>query len=319
MKDAGSDARREAGIDAGAVGRGEASVPAEAVVAAAWVAVRAEPGHRSELVSQWLCGETLVVLDQEAGWYRTRGPDGYEGWCSGGGLLLCDEAVARRWEDAASARSTGSRLEMPWAGRDDDAGGERATRWLPFGARVVLEAGNVVRLPLQIRLSYPADDTVVGASERPEAFPPEGQAVARTASLWSGAPYLWGGRTPHGTDCSGFVQAVYGMHGVALPRDSGRQMEGTADVARGVGDPEERRAGDLLFFRSADRDDVSHVALSLGGTRIMHAADARGGFARDDLADPSPELEGLGERLVAVTRPLVGPGPEGPDTEGIES
>lgn len=304
--------------NAGVVGGHGVSMPAAGVVDAAWVAVRAEPGHGSELVSQWLCGETLTILDQEEAWSRTRGPDGYEGWCSGGGLLLCDEGIARRWREAASARSLGSRLEGP--GTDLEGGGSagRQTTWLPFGARVAGEAEGIVRLPLQVRVSDPEDGTIVAGRDRPERFPRRGDAVIRTASAWSGAPYLWGGRTPHGTDCSGFIQAVYGMHGVGLPRDSGRQMEATPAVEGAVREPGRRRVGDLLFFRSEKAEAVSHVALSLGGTRVVHAADVRGGFARDDLADPPPELEALAERLIAVTRPLATAEPRTPDVEGVD-
>lgn len=258
-----------------------------AIVQAAWVAVRAEPGHRSELVSQWLCGETLTVVDRTDGWLRTRGPDGYEGWCSEGGLRTCDPGAARAWREAASARSLGVGIE------------------LPFGARVVAEADGTVRLPSRRRVSDPGDGSIVTAEERRERFPLDGDAVIRTAGLWRGTPYLWGGRLPSGADCSGFVQAVFGLHGVELPRDSGLQMEAGPAVGNARRDPDARRPGDLVFFRSSGGDAVTHVAVSLGGTGIVHVADPRGGFARDDLADPPAPLAGLEGRIAGVTRPLA--------------
>lgn len=257
-----------------------------AIVEAAWVAVRAEPGHRSELVSQWLCGETLTVVDRKDGWLRTRGPDGYEGWCSEGGLRICDPGTARAWREAASAWSLGVGIQ------------------LPFGARVVTEPDGSLRLPSRHSMPDPGDGSIVTEERRSERFPPDGDAVIRTAGLWRGTPYLWGGRLPSGADCSGFVQAVFGLHSVDLPRDSGLQMQAGPPV-RGAGrDPDIRRPGDLLFFRSAGGDAVTHVAVSLGGTGIIHVADPRGGFARDDLADLPASLVGLAGRIAGVTRPL---------------
>lgn len=264
----------------------EDRAPERAIVEASWVAVRAEPRHRSELVSQWLCGETLTVVDREDGWLRTRGPDGYEGWCSEGGVRTCDPETARAWREAASARSLGVGIE------------------LPFGARVVAEADGTLRLPSRRRLPDPGGGSIVTEEERRERFPPDGDAVTRTAGLWRGTPYLWGGRLPSGADCSGFVQAVFGLHGVQLPRDSGLQMEAGPAVGGAGSESGARRPGDLLFFRSDGGDVVTHVAISLGGTEIVHVADARGGFARDDLADPPAPLAGLEGRIAGVTRPL---------------
>lgn len=265
---------------------GEDRAAKHAIVEAAWVAVRADPGHRSELVSQWLCGETLTVVGRKGGWLRTRGPDGYEGWCSEGGVRTCDRETARAWRKAASARSLGVGIE------------------LPFGAPVVAEADGTLRLPSRRRVPDPGGGSVVTEEERGERFPPDGEAVIRTAGLWRGTPYLWGGRLPSGADCSGFVQAVFGLHGVELPRDSGLQMEAGPAVGGADWEPDARRPGDLLFFRSVGADAVTHVAVSLGGTEIVHVADPRGGFARDDLADLPASLAGLEGRIVGVTRPL---------------
>lgn len=282
----------------GPSGAGSSDLPdaRRAVVRAPCVSVRAAPDHRSEMTSQWLCGETLEIVGSESGWIRTRGPDGYEGWCSGGGVLPCDPPAARRWEETATARSLDARIEPGRPGRTPGM-------WLPFGARLLRESDGGLRLPLEVRVPAPADGSIVGEDERRRRFPSRGSAVVRTAELWWGTPYLWGGRTRHGADCSGFVQAVYALHAVALPRDSGMQMEETPLVEGAVRDPAARRPGDLLFFRAPDADAVTHVALSLGGSRIAHVADGRGGYDVDDLADPPPVLAGLDERLVAVTRP----------------
>ncbi len=114
-------------------------------------------------------------------------------------------------------------------------------------------------------------------------------------------PYLWGGRTRWGSDCSGFVQAVYRVHGFLIPRDSHQQA--------GVGEPIDTgsgfgalRPGDLLFFRAADSVQVVHVALSLGGAAILHAAQANGFVSEDDLERDSEFERSLAARFVGARR-----------------
>jgi len=106
--------------------------------------------------------------------------------------------------------------------------------------------------------------------------------VVCTARRWLGTPYVWGGVTPAGADCSGFVQSVYRLHGIALPRDSdlqarvGREVEAQGDFAA-------LRPGDLLFF-SERPGRITHVAISLGGSRTIHSALSNGGVRINDLA-----------------------------------
>ncbi len=126
-----------------------------------------------------------------------------------------------------------------------------------------------------------ANGEVVDVDRLTDRFPPRGESVARTARRWHGSPYLWGGVTQSGVDCSGFSQAVLWMHGAALPRDSDLQAKVGHAVESGP-DFSELYAGDLVFF-AEDGERISHVAISLGGSIIIHSALSNGGVEVNDL------------------------------------
>ncbi|NUQ38606.1 MAG: C40 family peptidase, partial [Caldilineales bacterium] len=109
------------------------------------------------------------------------------------------------------------------------------------------------------------------------------QLVADTARLM-GVPYLWGGASAHGIDCSGFVQLAYRLIGVRLPRDADMQF------AAGVAVSPPYRRGDLFFFGSAGgHRQITHVGMSLGDWRMIHSSRSRNGVYVEDVQD-TPHL-----------------------------
>lgn len=231
------------------------------------------PLVRSTQVSQVALGNRLVVLRRNGRWLQCRSSDGYIGWVHAGYVALRDDSRARAWESGAGGEPC-----ISLGGEVLDTGGEIMMR-LPWGARVVREGESVVRLP--DGRSGPVEGELIAAALRPLAFPVDGAAACETAARWLGAPYLWGGITLGGVDCSGLVQGVWKLHGRLIPRDSDQQSRFGAEVDPGP-EFEHLLPGDLCFF-TEEPGRVSHVAMSTGGAKIIHASLGNGGVARNDL------------------------------------
>jgi cell wall-associated NlpC family hydrolase len=112
----------------------------------------------------------------------------------------------------------------------------------------------------------------------PSAVVADGFTIATAALQLQGIPYRLGGADVHGFDCSGLVQYVFALYGIALPRVVHDQFRVGTRIRLAELEP-----GDLVFF-SADGDDASHVGIVIGGDRFVHAPNARGVVRVDSFA-----------------------------------
>jgi gamma-D-glutamyl-L-lysine dipeptidyl-peptidase len=251
----------------------EAGAVVHALARSAVVPLLAGPEMSQTHVTQVVLGHRLTVLRRRGRWMQCRSEDGYLGWVHRGYLSEVSEADARGWE-----MGTGGEACVSLGAEVQDGAGETVAR-LPWGARVVRRPDGSVALP-DGAVGHPTG-TLLPLYERAQRFPCDGDAMVATAARWHSAPYLWGGVTPAGVDCSGLVQAVLGLHGITLPRDSDQQARTGEPLDPGA-DFAALRPGDLLFFAEAG-ERISHVALSMGGSRIIHSSLGNGGVRRNDL------------------------------------
>ena len=199
------------------------------------------------LTSQLLAGDVLQLVDGRGDWLHVRGADEYEGWTHVG-FLMPFTGTEPTW-----------RISLGCVTRDAD--GER--RALPLGARVA-PAVEVV------------EGIAIDAAARATHFPRDRESIVRSArSLFAGTSYLWGGVTPWGVDCSGFVQRIFALHGVPLRRDAWQQAEDTVPVSDDVTAP--HAPGDLLFFSDREDQRITHVGIGTGDGGMIHSSLARGG------------------------------------------
>ncbi|MCU0626715.1 MAG: C40 family peptidase [Gemmatimonadaceae bacterium] len=263
---------------------GPAGVIGHAFVRAAIAPLQAEPRVSSAQLSQRLAGHPLYVLARDGDWLRVRGLDDYEGWVHEGYLMRVadDEPMVPVANGADFVLTYIPRVSLGVVVRSERHG----ARALPLGAWLDLD--EEVEQGQEVPLNH-----------LPEAFPMAPDAIAQSAVEWfEGASYQWGGITPWGCDCSGFVQSLFGLHGVTLPRDAWQQHEVGEAVARDAIEP-----ADLLFFSDRDDGRVTHVGIALAGNRMAHSSLGRGGFAVEWLGDDEdPYVQRLVQRYVGARR-----------------
>jgi hypothetical protein len=232
----------------------------ESVTAIAAIApMLCEPDVRTTQASQLLHGHIAEVVERNGLWLHVKGADGYAGWVHQGYVVTMPEPVPPMsetgWDDPRP-------LSLGCTVRDEHG----ATRKLPLGALVTEGQERFGGLAMTLE-------------ERRKSFPPEADSITASAmTFFEGTSYEWGGVTPWGCDCSGLVSSSFHLHGVHVPRDAWMQAMTGKPV-----EMKELRSADLLFFSDEPDGKITHVAISLGGMRVVHLALGRGGYAVDDL------------------------------------
>jgi hypothetical protein len=237
--------------------------------------VRKRPDHRSELGTQLLLGELveLTGADRRRTWWRIRNQaDGYRGWVRAWGIVPVGRVRAGRWERMARAR-----VVAPFARLTSRPGAGLVVSPVFGGGRAIPGASRAGHRLLELpdgRRGWISADAI-------SIRPPRARSLEARIEAYLGVPYLWGGRTPFGLDCSAFTQLVLAEGGVRLPRDAADQ----ARSCRRLRANESPRPGDLVFF-GRPGSPVAHVGIGLSGGLFAHAR----GHVRVASLDPSNPL-----------------------------
>jgi cell wall-associated NlpC family hydrolase len=236
--------------------------------------LRGQAGHSKELVTQAVMGCPVRVLEKQGGWYRIQTPDKYLAWVESASLHLATEAYLRDWknserviflEDFGVIRSS----------RDEDS---EAISDVVFGSILTALNSNLRWIEVELpdgRSGFLKKQSVANFEEWSNSTYLDPNKLIDLGQNLMGRPYLWGGTSTKGVDCSGFVKTLYFSGGVILSRDASQQvMQGEeVNTDQGFND---LSAGDLLFFgRKAQGDQkerITHVGMYIGDGHYIHSS-----------------------------------------------
>jgi gamma-D-glutamyl-L-lysine dipeptidyl-peptidase len=212
------------------------------------VPIRSEASDRSEMVSQLLFGDTFKIIETTPKWTKILTAfDTYEGWIDNKQFQEISENQYQILENTENILN-GELIDF-----------------------ISYETNQLMPIPLGSSLNF-LDMNEINSSN----FQFEGKKecgikpkdnLLKTAFLYLNAPYLWGGKTPFGIDCSGFTQMVYKINGYALFRDASQQ----AKQGEALSFIEESEPGDLAFFDN-DEGNIIHVGIMMENNYIIHAS-----------------------------------------------
>jgi gamma-D-glutamyl-L-lysine dipeptidyl-peptidase len=223
-----------------------------AICTLSMIPMRGEPKHRSEMVSMLLFGEVFTVNESMDHWhYITSRADNYQGWIYSRYLHLVDEEFLEKY-DAEKPAYCGEFLST--------AHNDNKDYYLGFGSRLPMFDGENFYLGAE---SVAYNRSVISTTRKKD-----NAKVIDLAKKYLHTPYLWGGRSLLGIDCSGFTQMVYALYGKKLPRDAWQQAKSGKPVSK----LQDAVAGDLAFF-SESGSRITHVGILTGDGHIIHASD----------------------------------------------
>ncbi len=227
-----------------------------------------KPTFSTPLLSELCYGTKLEILDEQGDWVFTKQEDGYLGWVYKPYLTTGSAVQATH---LVLISSYGLRMQP-------DRESEIVTRVMS-GTGVVMEEtrGEWARVVAN-KTGWMPLTFLRALNALPTSLEEKRKALLRDATRMMGVPYLWGGTSSNGIDCSGFVRLLHQWVGVQIPRDA--DMQHTA--AQPVEPPFE--IGDLLFFGEKNGErHITHVGMSLGGWKIIHSSRLRNGVYVDDV------------------------------------
>jgi cell wall-associated NlpC family hydrolase len=244
---------------------------------------RANPQNAAELMTQMLLGTPIEILKKQGGFYLVKTPDGYLSWTDAGAIKLMDKQQFEAWQKTEKLVFIA------------DYGHGFSTADI-YSQRVSdLVSGNIFQLLGQekefYKVGYPDGRIAFVPKTQVKSYKkwinrpnPNADAILATAQTLIGVPYLWGGTSVKGVDCSGFTKTAFFLNGIVIPRDASQQaLVGEAidvlendsiSVAKCL---KNLQPGDLLFFSAAKRRGinggrVSHTAIYMGNGQFIQSA-----------------------------------------------
>lgn len=236
--------------------------------------IRSEPKHSAQLATQALLGMPLQVLKEKSGWYYVRTPDDYLSWVDGGGIQLMDKVAYEKWKSSQKIiyqNTYGFSFAKP------SEAAEKVTDLVAGNILELLESsGSFYKVSYPDgRIAFVPKKDAIKLDQWKDQLKTDQGSLVRTAKTMMGIPYLWGGTSTKGVDCSGFTKTVFFMNGMIIPRDASQQVNAGVLVDT-TQQWESLEVGDLLFFGTPATDNkkqrVVHVGMWIGDKQFIHSS-----------------------------------------------
>ena len=243
--------------------------------------IRFSPRYGSELVTQALFGTPVKIIDKRGGWLRVQTPDKYIGWINGSVEQMTQEELDSYLSKTMIIVISNSIVAYEEADTDSTPVSD-----LVIGNILAVKSGSDDFFEVEYpdgRTGFVKKSDAVYAKEWLDNIALTGESVVNEGYRFKGVPYLWGGTSAKGLDCSGFTKTVYFLHGIILARDASQQVH-QGVMVDSEGDFSKLLPGDLIFFGSKIASDIAgynkepqervvHVAIYIGDNHFLHASD----------------------------------------------
>ena len=262
-----------------------------AVVDLSSIYMRAEPDYESALETQELMGTVVEVVSEKGYWREIVSPQPYRAWCTEKGIVEMSEAEIEAYKAASKCIFTGLYGHMYDAPNEDaptlcDLVGGDVLRLIGGKGRwtqIMLPSGITGWVKSEWIKPWEGFRSIaMGEGDAGSISDAQTEEIIATAFRLKGVPYLWGGMTPKGVDCSGLVRWSFLMNGILIPRNASQIINCGDEVplrlpqdgqAAGL---EHLRRGDLVFFGTPSKDGasqrVTHIGIYIGNNRIIHSS-----------------------------------------------
>ena len=269
--------------------------------------LRLQPDYESPLETQELMGTVVELVGESGYWREIISPQPYKAWCTDQGLVEMNEEELKAYEEAPKVIFTdlyGHIYIRPSAKAEtlcDIVGGnilryvEKKGKW----TKVMLPSGKTGYVQSRHLKKHEGFRSIAMGEGSAESISPETtEAIIAQAEKLLGVPYLWGGMSAKGVDCSGLVRISHIMNGILLPRNASQQIKCGERVPL-----DQLQRGDLVYFGTAATDDkpmrVTHVGIYLGNNKIIHSSHR---VRINSLIPGDADYYENAHRLIAATR-----------------